>query len=107
MGQEISVSYQAVKSKVYKLIDALVEGTKTSAEVQVSIQRWWGLIHPADRAVAQKYLTAVLQKSSASLAAMTEGLQVFKEFDPGIEPFQDKPPKLHPSNGHGEAPRPF
>jgi len=41
MGQEISVSYQAVKSKVYKLIDALVEGSKTPAEVQLSIQRWW------------------------------------------------------------------
>ena len=26
MGQEISVSYQAVKSKVYRLIDSLVEG---------------------------------------------------------------------------------
>ena len=54
MGQEISVSLQAVKTKVYKLIDALIEGAKTEAEVQESIRRWWKLIHPADRAVASE-----------------------------------------------------
>jgi hypothetical protein len=26
MPQEVSISYQAVKSKVYKLVDAMVEG---------------------------------------------------------------------------------
>ena len=31
MPQEISVSYQAIKSKVYRLIDALVVGEKTEA----------------------------------------------------------------------------
>ena len=36
MPQEVSVSYQAVKSKVYKLIDAAVEGEKTEAQVQES-----------------------------------------------------------------------
>src|SRR5580700_1716762 len=60
MPQEISVSYQAIKSKVYRLIDALVVGEKTEAEVQDSIRRWWDLIHPADRPIAQKYLMAVL-----------------------------------------------
>src|SRR5271166_1052213 len=49
MPQEVSVSYQAVKSKVYRLIDALVVGEKTEADVQESIRRWWELIHPADR----------------------------------------------------------
>ena len=29
MGQEVSISLQAVKTKVYKLIDALIEGAKT------------------------------------------------------------------------------
>jgi hypothetical protein len=71
MSQEISVSYQAIKSKVYKLIDAAVEGEKTEAQVQESLERWWKLVHPADRAVAQKYLLRVLERSHASLNAMT------------------------------------
>jgi hypothetical protein len=33
MGQEVSISYQAVKSRVYRLIDALVEGAKTEEDV--------------------------------------------------------------------------
>jgi len=65
---------------VYRLIDALVEGSKTEGEVQESMQRWWKLIHPADRAVAQKYILTVLAKSNASLEAMNDGLFAFKEF---------------------------
>lgn len=74
MPQEISVSYQAVKSKVYKLIDAAVESEKTDQQIRESMQRWWKLIHPADRAVAQKYLLRVLETSQASLIAMTHAL---------------------------------
>ena len=106
MGQDISVSYQAVKGKVYKLIDSLVEGSKTPAEVQVSIQRWWGLIHPADRAVAQKYLVAILQKSNSSLSAMCDGLAGLKEFEGTFDTYQDTPPKAHAANGHGATSRP-
>lgn len=74
MPQEISVSYQAIKSKVYRLIDTLVVGEKTEAEVQESVRRWWALIHPADRPIAQKYLLMVLGRSSAALNAMEEAL---------------------------------
>lgn len=81
MGQEVSVSYQAVKSKVYKLIDALVEDMKTEGDVQESMKRWWKLVHPADRPVARKYLLMVLAKSNASLEAITDGVLAFKEFD--------------------------
>jgi len=70
MPQEISVSYQAIKSKVYRLIDALVVGEKNEAEVQESIRRWWALIHPADRPVAQKYLLMVLGRSTSALDAV-------------------------------------
>lgn len=74
MPQEISVSYQAIKSKVYRLIDALVVGEKNEADVQESIQRWWDLIHPADRPVAQKYLLMVLGRSASALDAVEDGL---------------------------------
>jgi hypothetical protein len=74
MPQEVSVSYQAVKSKVYRLIDTLVVGEKTEAEVQESIRRWWDLIHPADRPIAQKYLLLVLERSALALEAVEEGL---------------------------------
>lgn len=74
MPQEISVSYQAIKSKVYRLIDSLVVGEKNELEVQESIRRWWDLIHPADRPVAQKYLLMVLGRSASALDAVGEGL---------------------------------
>jgi len=74
MPQEISVSYQAIKSKVYRLIDALVVGEKNEAEVQESIRRWWALIHPADRPIAQKYLLMVLGRSSSALDAVGDAM---------------------------------
>ena len=74
MPQEISVSYQAIKSKVYRLIDALVVGEKSESEVQESIRRWWDLIHPADRPIAQKYLLLVLGRSASALDAVGDGL---------------------------------
>jgi len=74
MPQEISVSYQAIKSKIYRLIDALVVGEKNEAEVQESIRRWWSLIHPADRPVAQKYLLMVLGRSTSALDAVEDAM---------------------------------
>ncbi|HWO32587.1 MAG TPA: hypothetical protein VNO32_27640 [Candidatus Acidoferrum sp.] len=74
MPQEISVSYQAIKSKVYRLIDALVVGEKNEAEVQESIRRWWELIHPADRPIAQKYLFTILERSRLALDSVEGGL---------------------------------
>jgi hypothetical protein len=81
MGQEVSVSYQAVKSKVYRLIDSLVEDTKTQGDVQESVKRWWKHIHPADRPVARKHLLSVLSKSSATLAAISGGLSDLQDFE--------------------------
>lgn len=74
MSQEVSVSYQAVKSKIYKLIDAAVEGEKTEAQVQESLEKWWRQVHPSDRAVAHKYLLRVLERSRAGVNAMARAL---------------------------------
>jgi hypothetical protein len=74
MPQEISVSYQAIKSKVYRLIDSLVVGEKSESEVQESICRWWALIHPADRPIARKYLLMVLGRSASALDCMGDAL---------------------------------
>lgn len=82
MPQEISVSYQAIKSKVYRLIDALVVGEKSEAEVQESVRRWWSLIHPADRPIAQKYLLMVLGRSNSALDAMSTELLSVSGCDP-------------------------
>jgi hypothetical protein len=86
MPQEISVSYQAIKSKVYRLIDALVVGEKSEAEVQESVRRWWALIHPADRPIAQKYLLMVLGRSNSALDAMgAELLSVSEGHQPAAD----------------------
>jgi hypothetical protein len=74
MPQEVSVSYLAIKSKVYRLIDGLVDGEKTEEDVQESVRRWWDLIHPADRPVAKKYLLTVLGRSVSALDAIGDGL---------------------------------
>lgn len=81
MGQEISVSYQAVKSKVYRLIDSLVEDDKNRDDVQESVKRWWKHIHPADRPIARKHLLSVLAKSNASLEAIFGGLSDIQDFE--------------------------
>src|SRR5690348_15340198 len=99
MGQEVSVSYQAVKSKVYRLIDSLVEDTKTQGDVQESLKRWWRHIHPADRPIARKHLLSVLSKSSATLAAITGGLGDLEDFENEPVPAHGIP-RLHTIDGH-------
>lgn len=94
MGQEISVSYQAVKSKVYRLIDSLVEDAKDQGDVQESMKRWWKLIHPADRPIARKHLLSVLAKSNATLEAICDGLSDMKDFEIHQMPAQNLP-RLH------------
>jgi hypothetical protein len=90
MGQEVSISYQAVKSRVYRLIDSLVEGAKTQREVQESMRRWWKLVHPADRPMAQKYLMEVLQKSNATLEAISGEVLQFQRIETVRQPPADE-----------------
>ncbi len=80
MGQELSVSYQAVKTKVHRLMDAVVEGTKTESDVHACIRRWWSLVQPSDRAVARRYLLAVLERSNATLNAISSELTELEGF---------------------------
>lgn len=82
MPQEISVSYLAIKNKVYRLIDALVVGEKSEADVQESVRRWWNLIHAADRPIAQKYLMAVLGRSMSALDAIGDTLAAANDGEP-------------------------
>ncbi|MCU1271019.1 MAG: hypothetical protein JWN74_2313 [Acidobacteriaceae bacterium] len=95
MGQEISVSYQAVKSKVYRLIDSLVEDAKSQDDVQESVKRWWKHIHPADRPIARKHLLSVLSKSNATLAAISGGLSDLQDFELHRPVHTDTVPRLH------------
>ena len=88
MPQEVSVSYQAIKSKVYRLIDTLVVGEKSEIEVQESIRRWWELIHPADRPIAQKYLHIILGRSCQALDAIEEGLTDATSKDEVLRPVE-------------------
>jgi hypothetical protein len=85
MAQEVSVSYQAIKGRVHKLLDALVENEKSQEDVRESMRRWWKLVPPADRKVAQKYLLMVLLRSSAGLAAITDTLFELQEFEAARE----------------------
>jgi hypothetical protein len=94
MPQEVSVSYQAVKSKVYRLVDALVVGEKSEAEVQESIRRWWELIHPADRPIAQKYLAMVLERSFMALDAVEGGLTEANQLEVLRSPESNKALKI-------------
>jgi hypothetical protein len=94
MPQEVSVSYQAIKSKVYRLIDTLVVGEKSELEVQESIRRWWELIHPADRPIAQKYLLVILGRSGQALDAIEEGLTDAATKDEAFRPESNKAFKL-------------
>lgn len=95
MGQEISVSYQAVKSKVYRLIDSLVEDDKSRDDVQESVKRWWKHIHPADRPIARKHLLSVLSKSNATLAAISGGLNELQDFENHTPVRTETVPRLH------------
>ena len=89
MPQELSVSYQAVKTKVHRLMDAVVEGAKTEGDIAECIARGWCLVQPADRAVAKKYLQTVLERSNATLQAIASTL-------PDLEGFEAR--EVAPSN---------
>ena len=96
MPQELSVSYQAVKTKVHRLMDAAVEGAKTESEIEECIARWWCLVQPADRAVARKYLLTVLERSNSTLKAIATTLV---ELD-GFAGRDIAPETLPDSTGH-------
>lgn len=81
MPQELSVSYQAVKTKVHRLLDAAVEGAKSEREIEECVARWWCMVQPADRAVAKKYLLTVLERSNATLKAIAMTLPELEGFE--------------------------
>src|SRR5579885_2128016 len=81
MPQELSVSYQAVKTKVHRLLDAAVEGAKSEREIEECVARWWCMVQPADRVVARKYLLTVLERSNATLRAIATTLPELEGFE--------------------------
>jgi hypothetical protein len=90
-----SVSYQAVKTRVYRLIDSLAEEGTTTNDVKDSLKRWWNTIHPSDRPVARKYLIAVLAESKSGVDTIREGIAHIEDFGPDpTSPFVLS--RLHP-----------
>src|SRR3954465_8622851 len=83
MNQEISISYRAVRREVCKLSAGLGEGEKREGEVQESIRRWWKMVRPDDRAVAEKYLAMVPNRPNASLLAIRDGVPSYEPFELG------------------------
>jgi hypothetical protein len=53
------------------------------------MRRWWSLIHPADRPIAQKYLMIVLGKSLVALQTINETLSEIEN---------DREPHPHPES---------
>jgi hypothetical protein len=82
MRQEVSVSHQAVKSRVSRLIDSIAEEGKTTNNAKDSLKRWWNTLHPNDRPVARKHLLAVLAESDAAIDAIREGIADLEDFGP-------------------------
>jgi hypothetical protein len=82
MRYVVSVSYQAVKSRVYRLIDSLAEEGKSTNDVKDSLKQWWNAIHPSDRPVARKYLIAILAESDSGIDAIREGITQLDDFAP-------------------------
>jgi hypothetical protein len=107
MGQELSVSYQAVKTKVHRLMDAVVEGTKTESDVHACIRRWWNLVQPSDRVVARRYLLAVLERSNATVKAISTELPELEGFSTASErPSTNLPDRAIESNSSAAASSP-
>src|SRR5512133_1577545 len=95
MRYVVSVSYQAVKSRVYRLIDSLAEEGKTTNHVKDSLKQWWNTIHPSDRPVARKYLIAILAEANSGIDAIREGIATLDDFGPHpTSPFALS--RLHP-----------
>ena len=95
MRYVVSVSYQAVKSRVYRLIDSLAEEGKTTNDVKDSLKQWWNTIHPSDRPVARKYLIAILPEANSGIDAIREGIATLDDFGPHpTSPFALS--RLHP-----------
>jgi hypothetical protein len=80
--QEVSVTYQAVKSRVSRLLNSIAEEEKNAEKVKDSLKRWWNALHPNDRPVARKYLLAVLAESDAAIDAIREGIADLDDFGP-------------------------
>jgi hypothetical protein len=86
MGQHLSVSYNAVKRRVNRLIEHANHDGKTPDEARISFVRWWNLLHPIDRPVARKYLIAVLANSDQPVHAILSGFTDLKDLEPHPPP---------------------
>ena len=82
MHQEVSVTYQAVKSRVSRLLNSISEEGNSAEHVKDSLKRWWNTLHPTDRPVARKHLLAVLAESDAAIDAIRDGIADLDDFGP-------------------------
>ena len=79
MPQELSVSYQAVKTKVHRLMDAAVEGAKTESEIEECIARWWCLVTAGRPGGGAQIPMTVLERSNTTLKAIATTLAESKD----------------------------
>jgi hypothetical protein len=86
MGQDLSVSYNAVKRRVNRLIEHTNQDGKTPEEARISFVRWWNLLHPLDRPIARKYLIAVVANSDQPVEAVLSGFTDLKDLEPHPPP---------------------
>jgi hypothetical protein len=72
-------TYLPPRDKVYRLVDDMVEGTRSESELLESVRRWWDSIPVSERNIVRRELLNVLAKSNATIEAISGVLSALEE----------------------------